>query len=364
MRMNRFIPTIAVGLLLPFAAWAQGPPLNQLPATTPALGDPAKKVEEPPTDAEKTIDKAIAKVKVLKSVSADVTQKVDMLKEKFEVTGLYLRAPGDRIYLKLAVSTPTDSAATMLQVCDGKVLWDYNQVLDSQSFRKLDILQIRKKLTDPILDDAARERVLAQIGFTGPEEMLVGLRSSVKFNQKADAEFEGHKVWVIRGQWKSVLGLTGPGQQPLSPTTPLPPYIPSNIAVTIDQETGWPYKVEMLGNTPSLLQEDVRRIGLDGRPVGAKSAVPKVEPSRIVLMYSNVKLNPDLKPETFAFDAPRDAKNLVDGTDALLNYLDQIIQLETGRKRAEAAKADPLLGGSLEIPKTAPPIEPPPAPPK
>ena len=191
----------------------------------------------------------------------------------------------------------------MLQVCDGKILWDYNQVLDSQQYRKIDIAAVRKKLADPVLDDAIRDRVLAQIGFTGPEALLVGLRQSVKFNQKADGELDGHKVWIVRGSWKSIQGLMQ-GQQPLPPTAPLPPYIPSNIALTIDQATGWPYKVEMVGNLPSLLQEDSRRIGLDGRPVGAKVTAPKVDPSRMTLTYSKRQDQPRPQARTVRLPGP------------------------------------------------------------
>jgi outer membrane lipoprotein-sorting protein len=356
MRINRFVPAVAIGLILPFWAWAQAPSLNQLPAQS---GDPGSaaagnKAEEPPADAEKTIDAAIAKLRALKSISADLIQKVDLLREKFEITGQYLKSTGDLTRLELRVAAPTDSASVMLQVCDGKTLWDYSQVLDSQSYRKLDIVKVRKKLADPVIEDQVREQVLAQIGFSGPEALLTGMRRSVKFNQKADGEVNGRKVWVIRGQWKSIQGLMGPNQQPLPPTAPLPAYIPSNIALYIDQETGWPHKVEMIGNAPSLLQEDTRRIGLDGRPIGAKTQMPKVEPSRITLSYENVKLNTELKPELFAFQAPPDAKGLTDGTDELLNFLDSVIQAETARKRAEAAKADPLVGGTIEIPKSSP----------
>ncbi|MDX2035228.1 MAG: outer membrane lipoprotein carrier protein LolA [Isosphaeraceae bacterium] len=355
MPTNRFVPAVAVGLFLPLWAWAQAPIQNPLPGSQPpSAADPAKKAEEPPTEAEKVIDAAIAKLQALDSLSADLTQRVDLLREKFEITGNFLKAKGDLIRLELTVVAPAESASKMLQVCDGKILWDYDQVLDSQRYRKLDIAKVRKKLEDPVIDAALREQVLMQVGFSGPEALLTGMRKSVRFNQKADGELDGRKVWVVRGQWKSVQGLLGPNQQPLSPTAPLPAYIPSNIALHIDQESGFPLKVEMIGNAPSLLQEDTRRIGVDGRPIGAKTSMPKIEPSRITLTYTNLKINPVLQPEEFAFQAPPDAKGLVDGTDELMTFLDSVIQAETARRRADAAKGDPLVGGSIDIPKTAP----------
>src|SRR4051794_23540574 len=47
-----------------------------------APGVPGEPAQEPPTEAERLIDLAIKQVAGLKSVSADVTQRVEMLKQK------------------------------------------------------------------------------------------------------------------------------------------------------------------------------------------------------------------------------------------------------------------------------------------
>ena len=48
---------------------------------------PAAAAEEPPTEAERAIDVAIRKIAKLQSVAANVEQDVDMLNQKFKVTG-------------------------------------------------------------------------------------------------------------------------------------------------------------------------------------------------------------------------------------------------------------------------------------
>jgi outer membrane lipoprotein-sorting protein len=366
MPIYRLVPAIAVSLLIPLAALAQQDPATGpsglVPGAFPGQAAiPGTPKEEPPTDAEKTLDDAVARLKKLASFSADIVQTVDMLSQKFEIKGVYLKASDNRVYLKLAVSGLGDTPATTLQVCDGTTLWDYQQVLDSQTYRKLSIKAVIKKLNDPVLDASTREQILSRLGFAGPETMLAGLRKAVRFNQKSDETFEGKKVWVLRGQWKDRSGLVGPNQQPLSATMPLPPYIPSNIAVWIGQEDGWPIKVEMIGNATSMLKES-RQLGPDGRPMGPNKPPPKVDPSKILLRYSNIKLNPELTTATFAFQAPPDAKGVQDGTDEILNYLDQVIQAETMRKKAEAAKSDPVISGELNVP--TPTSTPAPAPPK
>ena len=319
------------------------------------------KEDKPPTDAEKTIDEAIAKIKKANSFSAEITQTVDMLGQKFEVKGTYLKSGENRVYLKLTVSGLGDASATTLQACDGTTLWDYIQVLDNQTYRKFMIKPIFEKLANPALDPPIREQVVTGLGFAGPDILLAGLRKKVGFNQKAEETLDGKKVWVVRGEWKDRTGLVGPNQQPLPATMPLPPYIPGNVAAWIGQDDGFPYKVEMYGNPPSLLAADPRRIGPDNKPIGPKpSASTKVEPSRIVLRYTEVKVNPPIKPELFGWQPPADAKGVVDETARMLADLDQAIQMESARKKAEAAKsAEPMLPEGIQIPKTLEPAAPP-----
>lgn len=374
MPTNRAVPAIAASLLIPLAALAQQPATAPAPAATQASGGaapqggfalpgaaaPAEKKEAPPTEAEKTIDEAIAKIKKATSFSAEIAQSVDMLGQKFEVKGNFLKAGENRIYLKLAVSGLGDATATTLQACDGTTLWDYRQVIDTQSYFKWSIRPILEKLANPAIEGPMREQVIAELGFAGPDSLLAGLRKKVGFNQKAEETLDGKKVWVVRGEWKDRSGLVGPNQQPLPPTIPLPPYLPANVAAWIGQEDGFPYKVEMYGNPPSMLTADTRRIGPDNKPIGPKPATQKVEPSRIVLRYLDVKVNPPIKPEQFGWQPPADAKGVVDMTEQYLARIDQAIQYETARKKSEAAKtADPLLpGAGIEI-KAGEPAAPP-----
>jgi hypothetical protein len=368
---NRLIPVLAFGLIIPIAAFAQAPggatvnpsPTGNLPGAAapanvpggvqiPGMGATAPAKEEPPTPAEDFLDKAIARIKKISSFSADIAQTVDMLNQKFEIGGKYLKAPNFRISLQLKVTGLGDTEATTLQVCDGTTLWELRQVLDTVSYTKLTLPAVLKKLNDPVLAGGPiYETVINRIGFTGPEAMLSGLRRTVKFDQKAEQTLDGKKVVVIRGQWKDRTGLVGPNQQAISPTTPLPPYIPSNVAIWIGVEDGWPLKIEMVGNAPSMLAFDNRTTGLDGSKIGAKKAAPKVEPSRIVLQYKNLQLNPKIEDSLFAHTPPPGTTNIQDETQALLDFLDAAIQQETIRKKAEDAKGTPATLPGIDLPK-------------
>ena len=214
-----------------------------------------------------------------------------MLKQNFSIKGRYLKAPSSRIYLKLTVTGLPDSSGTMLQVCDGETLWDYQQILEQQTYRKLSIKPIFEQLNSPEIDAKTRDQVMTQLGFAGPEALLVGLRKSVKFDQKEEDTLDGKPVWVLRGTWRNRNGLVGPDQRPLPPTGPLPAFVPSLATLYLGQKDGWPYKMVLVGKIPTILQ-DTRRVGPDGRLIGSRASVEKVEPSTIRLTYSNVQLEP------------------------------------------------------------------------
>ena len=343
----RFIPTVVITCLVPLLALAQAP----APAPAPAA------VIEPPTPAEQQLDLAIIKVRMMERIAAKVEQDVDMLNQKFKLEGNYYKDTNYRVRLQLDLIGLGDTKSTMLQVCDGKVLWDYQKVLGMQSYRKREITPILKKLDDPNLDALFRGMIIANLGFGGPEAMLAGLRKAVKFDQvsedKIDVGGASVEVFVLGGTWRDRANLLGPNDRPLSPTAPLPPYIPSNVRIFIGKADGWPYKILMKGNAPSLLQEDTRAIDpTSGRPVGQPRKPPKVDPSEITLTYKLLPAS-EISDALFFFSAPADmaATNVKDETEEFMAMLDQYIQIETNRKKAEAAKAEgePLL--------KAPPIE-------
>ncbi|MDR3634506.1 MAG: hypothetical protein P4L84_11935 [Isosphaeraceae bacterium] len=350
----RIIPTFALlGVATLVTRWAGA----QAPPAAPPAAPAADAATEAPTEAEKLIDEAVKKVAALKSVSAVVQEKVEMLGQKFSVGGNYLKGPAYRLRMDLTVKGLPDSAGKMSQVCDGQTLWDYRQVLEARLYFKVGkIPQIMEKLNSPELDARLREQAVAQLGLVGPEVLLTGLRKTIKFDQKEEGTLDGKAVWVLHGTWKNREGILGPNQQPIPPLMPLPAYIPSVASLWIDKETGWPHKMFLEGKAPTIL-EDTRPRGPDGKPFGRKIPAQKVEASKVELVYADVKLNPELKSEEFAFEPPPDAR-VEDNTEALLNGLDQAIQAEAAKKKAEAEKkseADgPLLNKGLDLPKTEP----------
>jgi outer membrane lipoprotein-sorting protein len=339
---------------------SQGPSSanNFVPAGSVPVKAPTEKTEEPPTDAERVIDLAIKKLAELKSVSAELLQKVDTLNQKLTIKGRYLRAPGTRIYLSLTVSGLADTGGSSLQVCDGDTLWDFEQLFESQFYHKMSIKPVMERLNSPDLDPKMREQIVTQMGMSGPETLLVGLRRTIKFDQKEEGDLEGRKVWILHGTWKSRQGLMMPNSAQAPAMGILPPYVPVDGTLYIGKDDGWPYMLVMVGKKPTVLL-DTRRTGVDGRIIGSQRSIEKIEPSRIELTYFNVKLNPAIRVEEFAFTAPSTA-NVEDNTQSIINQLDQALQMEAARKKAETAKKEePLLEKAIDIPNSSQQTTPP-----
>jgi hypothetical protein len=295
------------------------------------------------------VDEAIKKIAKLEYVSADLEQDVDMLAQKFKITGRYLVAPKARVYLLLIITGLPDSGGRSLQVCDGETLWEYQLILDNAFYRKRSIKPILERLNSPDLDAELRSKAMTQMGMAGPETVLVGLRKTFRFDLKEATMLGDRKVWKLHATWKNRQGLVGPESRPVSPLGALPPYIPMDANLYLGVDDSWPYKLTLDGRPLSAVY-DARRIGPDGRPIGAKSSIEKIPRSKITLTYSNVKLNTPIKAEEFYFQAPGNATP-EDDTEPILKGLDRALEIEAQKKRAEAARKEgPLLDQPIELP--------------
>ena len=317
-------------------------------AAPPGPGGPAS--EEPPTEAERAIDLAISKISKLVSVSAELEQDVDMLNQKFKIVGQYMKAPNNHVYMSLKIGDGLpDSSGTLLQVCDGETLWDVEDVLGQAFYRKQSIKPILERLNSPDLDPEIRAKALTQMGMAGPETLLAGLRKTLRFDikDKEPTVLNNRKVWRFHGTWRSRQGLTLESR-PVSPIGALPPYIPMDGILYLGVDDGWPYQLNLDGRAQSDVY-DTRRVGPDGRPIGAKHG-EKIPRSSIKLVYTEVKLNTPIRNDEFAFQPPANA-SVADDTEMIQKTLDRALEVAAQKKKADAASKDgELLKQPIDVP--------------
>jgi outer membrane lipoprotein-sorting protein len=322
---------------------------------------PAPKPEQAATNAVRLIDQAISQIAELDSVAADVVQTVEMLNQKFTIKGHYLKAPGWRVYLQLTVDGTADTNVKSLQVCDGETLWDFQEVFDSRLFTRLSIKPILERLVAPDLDRKTKESAITQMGFAGTEALLSSLRKYYVFDTAENEEkvVEGKAVWVLHGSWTRASGLLVPEARPAGPQGILAPYIPGDATLYLGKADYWPYKLVLAGKEPAV-PLDTRRRGVNGEPIGARSSIERLEPTRIVLTYSDVRLNATISTDQFKAPTPPGAA-ADDRTETIMKGLDQALNTEVERKKREAARDEEPLRAQpieIEIPPTAEPSAP------
>ena len=292
---------------------------------------------------------AIKKISEIKSISADIAQEVKMLNQDFKIQGRYLRAPGTRLRMDLSVVNLPDTQAKILQVCDGEILWEYQQVFEAKFCNKKNIKQILEKLNAPELDVETRERATVQLGLAGPEAMLMGLRKAIKFTHMEEGTLDGKPVIIAEGIWRDRTGLVGPDQQQVPLMGQLPPYIPSFAKLYLGKEDYWPYKLSLAGKPASLVKSPLEK-GPDGKP-RARPVDDKVPPTNIVLSYTNVRFDAPVNPDDFKFTPPVEIP-AEDHTVAIVGSLEQAIKVRGAMQKAETPKsAVPTIDQSINVPK-------------
>ena len=74
-----------------------------------------------------------------------------MLGQEFELRGTYTKAPGYKLYLRLKVIGLGDASGEMLQISDGKTLWDFQQLLKTdRAFSDMISRRSSRRLMPPI----------------------------------------------------------------------------------------------------------------------------------------------------------------------------------------------------------------------
>jgi hypothetical protein len=321
----------------------QGPPSNGADNVVDVSANRA------PLNAEQLLGEAINRAARLDSVSADLLETVEMLNQTFTVKGHFLKASGSRVYLELKVVGAGGASFTNLQVCDGETLWDHQDIAEFKVFTRLSLRPILERLTAADLDPKTKETTMSQIGIAGVDSLLAGLRSFYKFTS-VDAEpgmVDNQPVWILHGAWSSTRGLLAVDARPDSPPRLLPPYIPGEATVYLGKADYWPYKVALVGTQPAVPM-DTRRRGLNGEPIGARSSIIKLEPTRIVLTYSNVTQNASIPADRFQAPAPRGSV-MEDRTQSMLDALEKAPRIAIPKPKGEKAREPE--------PQDIPPIE-------
>lgn len=253
----------------------------------------------------------------VKSISAKVTEKVDVLDKSFKAEGRYLQMglqENDwKMRLELAVKIG-GSNGSLLEVCDGELLWmrsdiDIGRKKDKKEGSKKDprdtwitrrnvtkILNAAKKLPDKSYETG----LITSLGLGGMPALLASLEQTMKFTGVKEITLRDRPMTVVEGSWSDAIaqklrGTAAPGQP--APTL-LPASAPDSVRIYIDRATGFPHRIMYL----------------------KKIAGRDVQKPMLTLDFLDVEINQPINKDEFDYVPPKD----ITPTELTQSFLDQL----------------------------------------
>ena len=256
---------------------SQSPALpKREPGSLAAVLPDDKAEAEAPADASKTRSPATelkrARDQLLKcsSISANLVETVSVLEKGYKAEGRYLQRalkPNNwHMRLELVVKIG-ESQGSLLEVCDGEVLWTRMEI-DLGRKRSVkegkDITITRRNVAEimsaarKIGDQKIETSLIASMGLGGLPGLIASIEENMKFSSIKEDTLREQPVLVIQGTWTdSYASKLRAGQQRQGGgSSLLPVYVPDSVRLYFDRETGFPHRIEYRKKVPG---RDVQR---------------------------------------------------------------------------------------------------------
>ncbi|MGQ0635598.1 MAG: hypothetical protein ACT4QC_13370 [Planctomycetaceae bacterium] len=226
--------------------WAAAQP----PQTAPAPGS-----------AEEELVRARNLLLAHTSVQGRIVEKVDVFDRGYTAEGQYLQTalkPNDwhmKLDLVLKVG---DAQGSLLEVCDGEVLWTSIQIDTGKRFAKKANKEqtVTRRNVNQILAAARKAgettetAMVTSLGLGGLPALLSAFERDMRFTGLKEDVFRGRPVVVIQGVWQDRMVAQFTGQPSTEGSALLPAVVPDSVWVYLDRETGVPLRVLYLKKLP------------------------------------------------------------------------------------------------------------------
>lgn len=232
--------------------------------STPRMAD-APGPESP--EAKAALDQARQRLLSYPSIKAKLVETVALANRRFMVNGSYLQGGGGDLRLRLEFQVKLGGTeGSILEVCDGQVLWTRHQIGSDVRISRRDVRQILQAAADNGLPD---NLITVELGFGGLPGLFASIEKSMQFDQYKEDSADGRKLIVIEGGWKPDMLKIWQGKRP---DAPLPDYVPSRIRVYLDGESLFPRRILYLGrNAENILRP---KVSLDFSEIETDSSIP------------------------------------------------------------------------------------------
>ncbi|HEV7999711.1 MAG TPA: hypothetical protein VGP63_07520 [Planctomycetaceae bacterium] len=200
----------------------------------------------------------------VQSIRARIVERVTISGRKFRLEGSYLQGTDLRLRLELKVipeSTPSRVAGTLLEVCNGTILWANYQVGKQTRITRRDVSQIlAASKTNGQINFSTVE-----LGLGGLPALLASLDRWMKFDSVSQQEINGKKFTVLAGAWKDSCRKDLLGKMSKQH---LPEHVPDAVRIYLEPELLFPRRIAFLKQRDkqfeSLVELDLLDIVING----------------------------------------------------------------------------------------------------
>ncbi|MFN0052749.1 MAG: hypothetical protein ACKV0T_11195 [Planctomycetales bacterium] len=258
-------------------------------------GEPAPATETPRLkSAASEIKRARELLAKQSSISAKIVETVTIYDRSYKAEGRYLQnsLKSDDWYMRLELALKVgDSEGSLLEVCDGDVLWTSTQIGAARKGSKKDKDKKEHTVTRRNVKDilnAARKlgeqtetMLITDLGLGGMPGLLASIERDMRFTGVKEEVFRDRPVLLIQGTWSDAFALRLQGQQ-RGGSGLLPPFVPDSTRIYLDRETGFPHRILYLKKIP-------------GRDV---------QKPMLTLDFLDVVINQPIDPTEFVYEPP------------------------------------------------------------
>lgn len=288
------------------ATTAQSGNRKSLVAVLPAETGQANKAASPaePRTPAGELKYAREQLQKCTTISAKVVEKIEVLEKSYKAEGRYLQTalkPNDwhmRLELQVKIGR---SEGTLMEICDGEVLWTRLEVDQSGKQDKKapkDQMLTRRNISEimsaarKLGDEKTEKDLIVALGLGGLPALIAAIEQDMTFDTTTEGTLRDRPVSVVHGSWLDAVaqklrgGQQQPGQGAPHPSL-LPAFVPDAVRIYVDRETGFPHRIMYLKK-------------LAGRGDVDK---PILKPM-VTLDFIDVVLNQPINQQDFDYQAP------------------------------------------------------------
>ena len=201
------------------------------------------------------------------SVKANIHERVSILDHSFIAKGSYLQ--GKNLQLRLEFSLELGgNKASLLEVCDGQVLWTRHEISSDAEITRRDVREILKAAERN--GRVPQNTLIAELGLGGLPGLLAALEVDLDFRRVSEDTIDSRPVIMIEGKWKPAFLQRLTGTKLEGKEKPMPPFIPDLARIYFDKETRFPRRIMYLKSLPDrkvlrpMLVLDFTKVVLNG----------------------------------------------------------------------------------------------------